>query len=262
MSSLVGAARRAISSAAFQPLAVDLWSELDRLYDSLPAGLFTMDAFESFMESVLTRRGIDRDMRNHDRLMLVANDLDAGERVIFGRAHEADVSVERAVAASCAAPMLFAPVRIGERDYISGGLGAMGHVDVAAEVGCELIVVVNAMVPVATDIGERHIPTGHGPMRRVRDKGFLWVYSQAWRVASQARMRQGLAGFRASHPQVEVIVVEPDPLEAGVFMSSPMNFEGRRAILEAGYRATVAHLRSPQSTLRSALERRGFTPRG
>jgi len=258
VSSLVGAARRAVTSAALRPLDLDLWSELDRLYDSLPAGLFTMDSFERFMESVLRRRGIDRELSNHDRLMLIANDLDAGERVIFGQGHESNVTLERAVAASCAAPMLFAPVRIGERDYISGGLGAMGHVDVAADAGCKLVVVVNAMVPVATDIDERHIPTGHGPMRRVRDKGFLWVYSQAWRVASQARMRQGLAGFRAAHPDVDVVVVEPSPIDAGVFMSSPMNFAGRRAILEAGYRSTVEYLRSHRSELRLAFERHGF----
>jgi len=260
-SSIFGAARRALASAASRPLEVDVWGEIDRLYDSLPAGLFAMDHFEKFLADFMRRRGISTDFHDLPNLILVANDLDAGERVLFGRDFESDVPVQRAAVASAAAPMLFAPVRIGARDCISGGLGAMGHVDIPAEAGCDLIVVVNAMVPVATNVGERQVPTGHGPMKRVRDKGLLWVNSQAWRVASQARMRQGLAGFAASHPKVDVVRVEPERSEATMFMYSPMNFAARRHILEDGYRATLTELRRPDAPLRLALESRGYTAR-
>ncbi len=137
----------------------------------------------------------------------------------------------------------------------------MGHVDIPAEAGCDLVIVVNAMVPVSTDIGERQVPTGHGPMKRVRDKGMLWVNSQAWRVASQARMQQGLAGFRAEHPDVEVLLVEPQRTEANMFMFSPMNFAARRLILEDGYRATLNEIRREGSPIRRALERCGHRPK-
>jgi len=255
--SIFGAARRALASAASRPLDLNVWEEIDRLYDSLPAGLFAMEPFERFLADLMRRRGISCDFHDLPNLMVVANDLDAGERVIFGRDFEADVPVQRAVAASAAAPMLFAPVRIGDRDCVSGGLGAMGHVDIPADAGCELIVVVNAMVPVATNIGERQVPTGHGPMKRVRDKGLLWVNNQAWRVASQARMQQGLAGFRAEHPDVEVLLVEPQRSDANMFMFSPMNFAARRVILEDGYRSTLGEIRREDSPIRRALERRG-----
>lgn len=256
------ALRRLVGSVTSKPLELDVWEELERFVDSLPAGLFTVDALESFLETVLTRRGIPKTFGEMPRrLMLVANDLDAGQRAVFGVGALDDVPVARAIAASCAVPPLYAPVRIAGRDYIAGGGGESGHVDVAVGVGCELVIVLNANVPVRNDPSVKTVPTGHGPKRRVRDKGFLWVHNQATRLVTEARMQQGLAAFRSAHPDVEAVLVEPDKSEATMFMYSPMNFAARRVILEYGYKSTVARLRAERSPLRRVFEAQGMTLR-
>lgn len=256
------ALRRLVGSVTSKPLELDVWEELERFVDSLPAGLFTVDALETFLESVLTRRGIPKTFGEMPRrLLLVANDLDAGQRAVFGVGALEDVSVARAMAASCAVPPLYAPVRVGDRDYIAGGVGESGHVDVAAGVGCGLVVVLNANVPVRNDPAAKSVPTGHGPKRRVRDKGFLWVHNQAWRLVTEARMQQGLAAFRVAHPEVEAVLVEPDRSDATMFMYSPMNFAARRVILEHGYKSTIARLRAERSPLRRAFEAQSLSMR-
>jgi len=256
------AVRRIVGSVAAKPLKIDVWEEIDRLWDSLPAGLFSTDPFEQFFFDFLTRRGLPKafaDMPN--KLLLIANDLDGGERVVFGVGGDLEqVPIAKAVSASIATPMLFAPVRIDGRDFIAGGVGEAGHVDVAVEQGCELVLVLNAMVPVRTNPTERGIPTGHGPMKRVRDKGLLWVYNQSWRVVMDQRLQSGLARYRAEHPEIDVHLIEPAKDDATMFMYSPMNFAARRVILEDGYTATTRQLRDEADPLRQALIAQGFTP--
>ena len=170
--------------------------------------------------------------------------------------------VARAICASAATPILFAPVRIEGRDYVEGGLGAVAHADVALSFGCNLILLVNPMVPIQTDPAVRDIPTGHGTMQHVRDKGALWVYSQSWRVRTESRMREGLARFRTENPSTSVVLIEPDQSDATMFMSSPMNFAARRHILEHGYTQTTMSLRDPASALRRGLDSRGLVVTG
>jgi len=257
--SVVGAVRRLVSSAASRPLEIDLWNELDRFWDSLPAGVFALDGYEKFLDAFMARRGISQRFDELPRkLLLVANDLDLGERAVFGAGELARVPIAQAICAAGASTLLFAPVRIGERDFIDGGLGDVAHADLAAQEGCEVVLIVNPMVPVRADPGERGIPTGHGKKRRVRDKGLLWVQSQAWRLRAQARLVEGLARFRAEHPGVAHYLLEPDPDDATMFMYSPMNFAARRTILEDGFTRTMKQLKAPGSPLRAMLERAGL----
>jgi hypothetical protein len=153
---------------------------------------------------------------------------------------------------------LYAPVSHEGRDYVDGGIGDVAHVDIAADKGCNLIFVVNPMVPVHAGSGGRDVPTGHGPQRRVRDKGAIWVYEQAMRMRSEARLGVGLANFRAAHPGTDVVVLEPKQSDATLFMYSPMNFAARRAILEEGYTSTVRLLSDPESPLRKTLQAHGL----
>lgn len=262
-SSVAGALRRVLGSITSKPLAVDLWNEVDRFWDSLPAGFFTTDPFEQFFFEFLVRRGLPKSFAEMPRkLLLVANDLDVGDRVTFGPGGDLEhVPIAKAVAASMATPLLFAPVRIDGRDFVGGSPGEAGHVDVAVKQGCDLVLVINPMVPVRVDPLQPGVPTGHGPKKRVRDKGMLWVYSQNWRIVTEARLQKGLAAYRAEHPEVEIHLVEPERTDAAMFMHSPMNFAARRAILEDGYKSTWAMLRDDASPLRQSLVSAGFVPK-
>jgi NTE family protein len=257
--STVGAIRRMIGSVASKPLDVDLWNEIDRFYDSLPAGFFSLEPFERFLDEVFQRRGIPKTFEAMPvPLRIVANDLDMGERVVFGDGAEASVPVSTAVAAACAAPMLYAPVRIGERDLIAAQAGEAGQADVAVDVGCTSVLVVNPMVPIRTDVDVKDVPTGHGKGSRIRDKGLLWVYNQSWRLVAQARLQSGLKTYRAAHPEVQILLHEPERSDTTMFLHSPMNFAARRAILEHGYTTTIQRLRAEGSPLRALLESAGL----
>ncbi len=255
----VGAARRFVSSAASRPLELDLWNELDRFWDSLPAGIFALDGYEKFLDAFLARRGIpERFDELPRRLLLVASDVDRGERVVFGTGALRSTRISRAICAASAIPLLFAPVRIGGHDYIDGGIGDVAHADLATAEGCELVLIVNPMVPVRANLGEKGVPTGHGLERRVRDKGLIWVYSQAFRLRSEARLIEGLRRYRIEHPETALHLLEPDPDDATMFMYSPMNFAARRTILEDGFVRTTQQLKAEGSALRAKLEAAGL----
>ncbi|MDD9941806.1 MAG: patatin-like phospholipase family protein [Myxococcales bacterium] len=257
--SAISAARRVVSSAATSPLDVKLWNELERFVDSLPAGIFALDPYERFLQEFMARRGISNRFRDLEKpLLVVASDLDAGRRAVFGQDALTDVPVARAVAASSAIPILFAPVNVDGRDYVDGGVGDVGHADLAFERGCDMVVVINPLVPVHASADTPDVPTGHGRKARVRDKGAIWVYNQAMRMRMEARLAVGLQSFRAQHPDSQVLVLEPRQTDATLFMHSPMNFAARRAILQEGYTATVRALGEQDNPLRCAFEARGF----
>lgn len=262
VSTVFSAGRRALATLIASPLETDVWNELERFIDSLPAGLFSLDAYERFLAEFMERRSIPSSFAALPKpLALVAYDLDAGERRVFGASPLVDVPVERATVASSAVPIVYAPVRVDERDYIDGGLGDVAHVDVAVSLGAEAVIVINPMVPIRSEVHTRDIPTGHGRMKRVRDKGLTWVYNQSLRMRSDSRLHEGLSRYRAEHPEVQVLLLEPDPSDATLFMHSPMNFAARRAILTHAYTTTYQALRVPDSAPRRLIEQRGFSPK-
>jgi NTE family protein len=65
------------------------------------------------------------------RLRVCAVDKRSGRRVVFGAPGAPAASVADAVAASCAIPWVFAPVRIGDREYVDGGVWSVTNLDAA-----------------------------------------------------------------------------------------------------------------------------------
>ena len=75
-------------------------------------------------------------------LGIVATDLHSGEGVLFRRG-----DIGAAVRASSAVPAVFLPVRIGEREYVDGGLVAPVPVQFARQMGAELVIAVDISTP-------------------------------------------------------------------------------------------------------------------
>jgi NTE family protein len=80
--------------------------------------------------------------RNIEQLTLplgiVATDLDSGAAILFQRG-----DVGSAVRASSAVPAVFQPVRIGNREYVDGGLVSPVPVRFARQMGAELVIAVD-----------------------------------------------------------------------------------------------------------------------
>ena len=75
-------------------------------------------------------------------LGIVATDAASGEPVLFRRG-----DTGTAVRASSAVPAVFQPVRIGDREYLDGGLASPVPVRFAREMGAELVIAVDISTP-------------------------------------------------------------------------------------------------------------------
>jgi len=233
------------------------WRELDRLYDSLPAGLFTLDGYEHFLEDFFVRRSVPNVFSAMPRpLRVLAHDLDSGAPICFGAPGYDAVPVTRACIASMAIPPFFSPVRIGDRHYLNPGAGQISHLDVAVEEGATVLVVVHSMVPVRV-VG---VPTGHGHGDSLRDKGMMWVLNQAIRIGTHRLVDEASRRVVASG-QVAVLRVEPSPDDGILFMDNPASFEARRTLLEHAYRSTRAELSRRFAENDAVLAQAGFRPR-
>jgi NTE family protein len=65
------------------------------------------------------------------RLRVCTVERGSGRRVVFGSHRAPEAAVGDAVAASCAIPGVFAPVRIGDREYVDGGAWSPVNADAA-----------------------------------------------------------------------------------------------------------------------------------
>jgi NTE family protein len=75
-------------------------------------------------------------------LGIVATDLDSGAAILFQRG-----DTGAAVRASSAVPAVFQPVRIGEREFVDGGLVSPVPVRFARQMGAELVIAVDISTP-------------------------------------------------------------------------------------------------------------------
>jgi NTE family protein len=65
------------------------------------------------------------------RLRVCCVDKRSGKRVVFGAPGARRATVADAVTASCAIPWVYAPVRIGDREYVDGGVWSVTNLDAA-----------------------------------------------------------------------------------------------------------------------------------
>ncbi len=104
--------------------------------ERIPGGLIRGRALALLPEGAHSTADLERSLgrlraRFDGRLRVVGVDLRSGGRVVFGAPGAPDATVARAVAASCAVPGYFRPVRIGGRDYVDGAAWSLNNLDVA-----------------------------------------------------------------------------------------------------------------------------------
>ena len=93
-------------------------------------------ALRAVPEATRTLGGLGRQLdalgaRFDGRLRISAVDRRSGGRVMFGSPGAPRAEVSQAVLASCAVPGIFAPVRIGGREYVDGGVWSPTNLDAA-----------------------------------------------------------------------------------------------------------------------------------
>jgi NTE family protein len=146
------------------------------------------------------------------RLRVAAVDRARGRRVMFGSPSAPRAGVGEAVAASCAVPWLFAPVKIGDREYVDGGVWSATNLD-AAPAGRDTHVL--CLNPTAGISGTHTIVS----------------------VARQlARSTVSIEALALQRKGAVVQAVAPDVDSAAAMGGDFMDPEPRQRVLAAGYR--------------------------
>ncbi|HQQ78964.1 MAG TPA: patatin-like phospholipase family protein [Thermoanaerobaculia bacterium] len=205
----------------------------------LPSGIFHNEGLEAWMRDWLTRDGRTNDFRKLAKtLRIVAVDLDSGNTAAFGCEGHDDVPISQAVAASCAIPGLYRPVKIKGVDYIDGGVKKTAHISLSIRERCGLTICVNPLVPVRFRPADTN-GAGAGALRR---RGLPTILDQVFRVTLHSRLKYGLGRYRREAPAADVVVFEPRPEDLPRYMRNIMRTSGRIRIAEYAYRSTMATL--------------------
>jgi NTE family protein len=135
---------------------------------------------------------------------------------VFGSPRAPGASVGEAVEASCTVPWLFAPVRIGGREYVDGGVWSPTNLDVA---------------PAGRDT---HVlclsPTA----------GISGAHTLVGVVRGVARSAVSLESLTLQRRGAAVDTVAPDLESSSAMGSNFMNREPRGRVLAAAYRQGLA----------------------
>lgn len=236
-------------------------ASLEALGQVLPAGLFSSDALEQRLREILSRPGRSNDFRAlATRLVIVATELDSGRAVPFGANGHDAVPISVAAAASAALPGLFPPVMIDGRAFVDGALKKTLHASVLLDQGVDLLFCLNALVPF--EAGKRHKPQinhGHAPpIPQLVEGGLPVVMSQAFRSLIHSRLELGMKGYESSHPQVDIVLLEPEQHDREMFLANIFSVSQRVRVAEHAYQSTRRRLRSQRSHIAERLSRHGL----
>ncbi len=210
----VEAARRAgawalAASATFAPLALGLAAPggaimRGALLRTLPRPTRTLDELRTRVD----HWGVSFD----GRLRVAAVERASGRRVVFGSPGAPNVSPALAVEASCAVPWLFAPVEIGGREDVDGGVWSPTNADVAPAGRDTHVLCLNPTASLASSQGVLAVIRG--------------VARSAVSIESLALRRRGAA----------VQMIAPNLESAEVMGTNYMDREPRASVLAAAYR--------------------------
>jgi NTE family protein len=233
-----------------------LVQSLERLGHSLPTGLFSNAQVDLRLAKAFSRPGRSNDFRQlAAQLTLVATNLDTGEAAPFGRPGWDEVPISKAVQASSALPGLFPPVEIDGQHYVDGALKKTLHASVALDDGADLLLCLNPLVPFDALRSERQrIP-------RIAEGGMPAVLSQTFRCMIHSRMELGMKHYARAYPGSDIVLIEPDPHDAELYLANTFSYGRRDQLAEHAYQQTRAWLRSRRDALAPKLQRHGITLR-
>jgi NTE family protein len=186
----------------------------------LPRGVVRTDAISGLVE-----RAVGSHWPTGGDLRIVACDYASGERVEFGRDRIPEANPGEAVAASCAIPAFYQPVRIGGRLYVDGGLHSHSNLDLLAGSGLDAVIALNPMSSAAW-VGGGGLTERIAGARRRRSATLL--------AAEVRALREG---------GTNVLVLEPAFADLAAMGPNMMARDRLAQVIEAGRASTDRALR-------------------
>ncbi len=240
-----------------RPWDISLLGSLAGVSSLLPVGLFTNEPLERHVARILTTKGRTNDFRAlRTVLRIVTMHLDSADVVTFGDAEHDHVPISKAVQASTALPGFYCPVEIDGQHYIDGVARRTVHASVALDEGAELLFCINPIVPVHLR-SEAMEAVDEGIVAH----GLPAVLSQTFRAVIHSRMRTGFRSYDYTHPNADLVLIQPEMDDPRLFFSNIFSFSNRYEVCEYAYRTTLAYLESNFGTIDRKLRRHGFALR-
>jgi NTE family protein len=173
----------------------------------------------------------------------VAADYGSGRRVVFGREGAPDATVRDAVAASCAIPGFYHPVKIGSKRYIDGGICSPSNLDLLCDEDLDLVVCLNPMSSLAQ-------MTPRSAAERV-----------AARFRVQAGRRLGREAKKLRERGTDVLILQPTAEDLATMGTNFMARDRREAVVERAIRTTARQLRRRRDRPGVVMPKRTPAPR-
>jgi NTE family protein len=171
----------------------------------------------------------------------VTCDYETGRRTPFGRLGSPRAHIGDAVAASCAIPGFYRPVKIGRRRYVDGGVCSVSNLDLVAGRGLDLVICLN---PLTSKQEGRRSSRGLGAAAAGAVNGALDFIPSLTRRASRARLEREERKVRRFG--TEVIVIEPTAEDHAAMGRNWMSSERRQDVIEMAEETVARQLRSPE----------------
>lgn len=175
----------------------------------------------------IVRSSVPGSWTKHPNHWVIACDYSTGRRVCFGRRGAPRAKLEDAVAASCAIPGFYRPVRIEGRLYVDGGIWSTSNLDVLRGQGLDLVICLN---PTST----LHPVQALNPLAAF---GLLFNQASGRRLGSEAK-RLRLEG-------TEVVLVQPTDRDLETMGVNLMSRKNRNATIDVARQTVAAQLTDP-----------------
>jgi predicted acylesterase/phospholipase RssA len=213
----------------------NLLDSLSSLAELLPSGIFDNVGIQLYLEQSFKKLKKPTEFNKVGReLFNVATNLDTGERVVFGENNQ-KVSIPESVRAATAFPLIFAPVKLDNAYYISGGVKTALHLDVAIDHGADLIICINPIVPIfhQPSLSEKGWSTSKG--RFLSKKGLIHVIDQSYRILYHAKLSTAIEIVRKRHPDLDIILFEPRRDDFQFLFSNLFRSSAGASVAKKGY---------------------------
>ena len=173
----------------------------------------------------LVERFVTEDWPDHPNYWAVTADYATGKRKVWGREDAEPAQVGRAVAASCAIPSFYHPVKINGRRYVDGGICSVSNLDLMKDRELDLVVCLNPMSSLAEI-------TPRSPGDRV-----------AAIMRKQAGRRLGAEAKKLRDAGTEVLLLQPTADDLAIMGPNLMARDRREQVIERAVRTTARQLR-------------------
>jgi NTE family protein len=208
----------------------------------IPSGFISTDSLRDTVA-----RAVPGDWVDHPNYWAVACDYETGRRVPFGRLGSPRAHIGDAVAASCAIPGFYRPVKIGRRRYVDGGVCSVSNLDLVAGRGLDLVICLN---PLTTSQEGRRSGGGVRAAATGAISGAIDFIPSLTRRASRGRLEREERKVRRFGTQV--IVIEPTAEDHSAMGRNWMSTERRQDVIDTAEETVAKQLSSP--AIRALLE--------